>query len=187
MGNTLGDISRLEQFSEAYFTWMCKWLDPECEYSLLLRCLYEREFTWIVDRDVNRAEDGCILRTRFEAESGMPCDAEWIDWPCSVLEMMLALSIRVDDQIMYDISSGERVSDWFWEMATWMDLTNLYDEAWRKRPQHCMNIANERIDKMLDREYSDDGKGGLMPCMEDISEWRTAEIWVQANRYFGSK
>ena len=187
MGHTLGDIGRLEQFSEAYFDWMRNWLDPECDYCILLRCLYEREFTWVVDRDVNRAEDGCMLRKRFEEESGIECDVEWIDWPCSVLEMLLALSIRIDDQIMYDISIGERVSEWFWDMVRSMGLSNLYDEAWRKRPQHCTNLAHECITRMLDREYSEDGKGGLVPCMGDISEWKEAEIWVQANRYFGQK
>lgn len=186
MEGTLADVEKLEEFSRAYLNWLKEWMDPDGAYDILLTHLYSEEFIWTVDRDINRAEDGCILRTRFEDESGMVCKESYIEWPCSVLEMLVALAIRIDDQILYDISEGERVQKWFWEMLGIMGLAKYDDEKWRRHPQATVNAFTDILDKMLYREYDDNGKGGLAYSDGD-PEWKKLEIWVQINRYFGSK
>ena len=40
----------------------------------------------------------------------------WMIRPCSVLEMMIALSMRCEEQIMDDPDIGNRTGQWFWDM-----------------------------------------------------------------------
>lgn len=105
-----------------YFEWICKWV-CDCKYSKrvsyrkLLMCLHNIEFTYLIPEDVNRAIDGCDLRQRFSDEKGYGCLLyDVLDNPCSVLEMMIALCIRLEEQIMDDPDIGNRTGQWFWDM-----------------------------------------------------------------------
>ena len=110
-----------EELNNLYFDWMCQLVsDDEHEnYRDLLYFLHSVQFTYTIDMDANRESDGEALRYRFGYECGYP-DAMIAscldDHPCSVLEMMVALSLRCEESIMRDYDIGDRTHVWFWEM-----------------------------------------------------------------------
>ena len=73
--------------------------------------------------DENRAIDGLELRTDFEYETGEYLDKTSGLMPkCTVFEMLAALAIRCESQLMYNPSLGDRTSKWFFEF---LDNLNL--------------------------------------------------------------
>lgn len=165
-----------------YFDWMydlvCdeRWSKDSTYRKLFVR-LYDTEFTYTVPMDGNRFEDGVNLRYRFGREHGI--DERQIatyldDRPCSVLEMMLALAIRCEENIMDNPDVGNRVGQWFWEMIVNLRLGNMKDDAFDP------HYVDERLDIFLERRYGRDGSGGALFRITDPSrDLRTAELWYQ--------
>lgn len=186
-GTTLADVSKLEEFSKRYKRWITDFVDPESAYSSLLTSLYEYEFVPFIDRDKNREEDGRYLRERFATENGEKCEDYYIDWPSSVLEMILALSIKIED-LMYDPDVGDRTVKWFWMMVRNLGFSECHDEAWTASPEQMSSYVNMVIDVFLNRTYSDDSTYGcLFPMKENDGEHRKdLEIWHQMNEYMST-
>ena len=189
MEGTLAEVSKLERFAEGYFHWICGKLDPDEKYTILMRYLFEMEFVWINEYDENRAEDGCNLRLRYEQESGEECQDDWMEWPCSILEMMYALAIRFEDSVMYDISYGEdRTSQWFWMMVETLGLGMCNDVEWRADPGDALDYFTERIEMFINRLYSPDGDGSLFPMGKKCpKDWAETEIWTQMMCYYNER
>lgn len=174
----------LDTVENEYFNWMCKLVrdDNRPSYSKLLTYLNNREFTYILDMDGNRAEDGIDLRYRFAYENkyDYPVIAHYLDnRPCSILEMMVALALRCEEHIMDDPDIGNRTGQWFWGMISSLGLTDMNDSNFDGR------YADTVIDRFLNREYKRNGEGGLFTmecCKHDM---RDVEIWYQANWYLG--
>lgn len=165
-----------------YFNWLS---DTVCEdryhadisYKKLLTQLHATEFTYSIPRDKNRAEDGISLRYHF-ARSGIidePVDyiLECLAGPCSVLEMMVALARRCENDYMDDPEYGDRTAQWFWAMITNLDLGNMIDDWYDK------NRVDRTIRRFLNREYDRDGRGGLFRVRNSTVDMRTIEIWSQ--------
>lgn len=123
------------ELNQSYFAWMCQLVSNEryskrLSYRKLLTHLHEVEFTYTLPMDGNRAEDGIDLRYRFGYENNYsePMIASGLDdRPCSVLEMMIALSMRCEEQIMDDPDIGNRTGQWFWDMIDNLGLGNMSD------------------------------------------------------------
>ena len=149
-------------------------LDDYCDrYERLLLYLSGRRFTWSVDHDENRAEDGFALRWKFSDEDF------WIGKlpsRCSVLEMMIALSMRCED-VVYDPEEGDRTAIWFWIMMDNLGLMEMdnrrFDEAY----------CDEIVDCLLDRRYEKNGRGGLFHVRDPKVNMRKSEIWYQMNAW----
>lgn len=163
---------------DLYYDWL---IDLVCDdnfhrdnYSKLLGTLHGREFTWIIERDENRASYGINLRYRFAAEEGLNpdiCDYE-LAGPCSVLELMVALALRCEE-ILCRTDSPNGTPKWFWGMISNMELDDSYD-------RHFSNdYVNERIDILLERKYESDGSGGLFRVNNAKEDLRKVEIWFQ--------
>ena len=118
-----------------YFDWMyglvCDTKYPKkLSYRKLLNFLHNMDFTYQLTMDSNRFEDGIELRYRFGYENGYDCSviANYLDdSPCSVLEMLIALSIRLEEHIMDDPEIGDRTGQWFWNMITNLGLGSMDD------------------------------------------------------------
>lgn len=176
---------RRTELNDAYFDWMYQTvLDEEPKsYQKLLYLLNETEFTYIIPMDGNRYEDGISLRYRF----GYSCDVDEVevaryldDKPCSVLEMMVALAIRIEEHIMRDPDIGDRTGEWFWVMISSLGLETMDDFHFDEK------YSTEVIQNFLDRDYAPNGDGGLFRidhCDEDL---RNVEIWYQANWYLNT-
>lgn len=174
------------QISDQYFDWMYNILShnryhPDNSFRKLLSCLHDIQFIFDIDRDENRAVDGVYLRYRFACERPEIDDVDkYIHGPCSVLEMMLALSIRCEETIMDDPSYGDRTALWFWKMIVNLGLGSMTDDIFdRQKVEDIVYI-------FLYRKYSPDGRGGLFAIKNCDHDLRDVEIWYQLCWYLDS-
>ena len=173
--------------NEEYFEWMFVLVSDNLyseriSYGKLLMFLHDTEFRYTIARDGNRADDGENLRYRFAVEQGYEKDyfADYIDRPCSVLEMMIALSIRCEEGIMDDPRIGDRTRQWFWGMINNLGLGSMTDSRFDIR------YAKDVIERFLDHDYEPDGKGGLFTIRNCEYDLREVEIWYQLCWYLDS-
>lgn len=164
-----------------YFEWLSDLVfdrsySDYISYEKLLMYLHSVEFRWTIPKDQNRAEDGAALRYRFALEyaQGYPVDLilGYLDAPCSVLEMMVALALRCET-IMDDPNVGNRTSQWFWGMVTSLGLGSMTDTRFDKI------FVADTIERFLDRKYEPNGKGGLFTMRHTNCDLRKVEIWSQ--------
>ena len=127
-----------DELDNLYFNWLyqlvCNDLySKAASHRKLLMRLHSIDFTWVIDMDENRALDGVALRERFEDECA--CESGIMNLyfqgrPCSVLEMMIALSIRCEEDIMSDPTCGNRIGQWFWSMIVSLGLGGITENMW---------------------------------------------------------
>lgn len=171
-----------------YFDWMCSLVCDEnytkkLSYRKLLNFLDNMDFTYQLVMDSNRFEDGIELRYRFGYECGYKSSiiSQYIDdRPCSVLEMLIALSIRLEEHIMDDPDVGDRTGQWFWNMITNLGLKSMDDRKFDEE------YVEDIITKFLERDYEPNGDGGLFTLENCKYDLRTVEIWYQACWYLDS-
>ena len=162
--------------AEDYYIWLLDIIENDEyyteDYSKLLNRLFNTEFYSIVNYDDNRIFDGLNLRNTFADEVGehIYFVSDQLPSYCTVLEMMIALSLRMENDIMSDDRYGDRTSQWFWIMISNLGLYDKY--------------VSRILDIFLNRKYGKDGKGGpfWVKNMGQI-DMRGTEIWYQAN-YF---
>ena len=178
---------------DKYFEELIKIVDcqehPVRLYKELLWYLYSTEFYWVVELDANRAADGLDLRRSL-------CDdfsIDYFDTPCSVLEMMIALAIRCENDIMYDEELGNRVPKWFWLMIKNLKLDKMDDFSFEIGP------VSSTISGLMGRKFGPNGEGSLFPLPKNGQMdhlWTTNgpdfwsksgpledEIWVQMSHF----
>lgn len=175
-----------DQIKNQYFEWIYSLMchdrfSPNISYRKLFMTLHSTEFVYSIPMDYNREQDGLSLRWRFALDHSDIPDADlYLDDPCSVLEMMVALALRCEETIMDDPLYGDRSQQWFWDMIRNLGLFSMYDRNYDK------HYVVQCIDRFLTRTYSPDGRGGLFTirnCKEDL---RKVEIWYQLNWYLNT-
>lgn len=170
----------MEKEERAYFNYLVRSIRiKESEkYQLLLKKLWDKEYYSILPNDQNREKDGRFLRDDID-------DVLYSDFgPCRVLEMLIALSKRMEYELFG--SEYERTYvDLFWEflenlgLIKFDNLNVLTDAAYLE--------IDDILTKWLDRKYSADGYGGIFP----IKNWQKevdnpqykVEIWYQMMLY----
>lgn len=168
-----------DKINNEYFEWMCDMVcgerfAKEISYRKLLMYLHSTPFTFVIPRDINRAEDGVHLRYRFALTVGLGNDIfDYIDGPSSILEMMVALAQRCEETIMDDALIGDRTGQWFWNMIKSLGLYTMIDTRFDR------DYVNDVLTKFLNRQYSPDGRGGLFTIRGIGCDLREVEIWYQ--------
>lgn len=159
-------------------------------YSWTLRRLFNTEFQIRTCRiplhetgsyDIDRANDGLYLREKF-AESCEVASDFWcglISSGCSILEMMIALAIRMESNYLFDPSIGDRTAQWFWNMFESLGLMD-YDND-----NYSEDSVSEILNIFLNREYYSDGKGGLFTFQFSNFMPKHFDIWTQMTRWIG--
>ena len=108
--------------SSTYIEWLVRdklgLTDKEWKtYNFLINSLAKIEFISIHPQDENRASDGLELRKQFTDETGYFLDGtSGLPVKCSMLELLAALAIKVENRLMRNISIGDRTSKWFFIM-----------------------------------------------------------------------
>lgn len=165
-----------------YFTWLRGFVYGELfatgrSFDRLLALLHNIEFTYSIPMDQNRANDGISLRYRYAITGECPYSVDdvlnTIDGPCSVLEMMIALALRCEEDIMDDPGIGDRVKQWFWGMIVNLGLGGLHDDNFDQE------YVEQVILRLLNRDYECNGKGGLFTVKRPYRDLREVEIWTQ--------
>lgn len=170
-----------DDIKQRYFEWLYHLVCGSSKYSRLsyrniLAFLHSIEFTWVMRMDKNRAEDGINLRYHFGNVDGYSDEfiEEYLDnSPCSVLEMMVALAFRVEEQIMENDEEGNRTGQWFWNMMVSLDLGHMNDAHFDEDRAYFI------VSKFLNRDYEPNGKGGLFTLYDCTDDLREVEIWTQ--------
>lgn len=173
-----------DSLQKKYFEWMVSILIPDVnrrvEYSRLLETLNIIEFIPSMDMDCNRLKDGIGLRYRFGIDNKISKATilNYLDFtPCSILEMMCALSLRIEETIMTDSNIGDRTPFWFEQMLISLGFID----------QHNINFNYDwimlKIDIFNKRRYNPNGQGGLFTIRDPSIDLRQLEIWYQMNLY----
>lgn len=178
----------IDELDNLYFEWLyqlvCNDLySPSVSHRKLLMRLHSIDFSWIIDMDENRAYDGVALRQRFEYEHAYEpgiMELYFKGRPCSVLEMMIALSLRCEETIMSDPTCGNRTGQWFWSMIVSLGLGGITDYKYDRE------TVDNVIFNFLLRKYDRDGKGGLFTIPNCGVDLRDVEIWCQMCWYMDS-
>ena len=167
-----------------YFEWMYRLVCGEGGQSLsfrkLLMRLYDLDYQYTLPMDENRWTDGVQLRYRYGREHNIPdyvIASELDTRPCSMLEMMLALSLRCEETIMTDNHFGNRTGQWFWNMIFSLGLGGETDRNFRA------SHVDAVVDRFNNRRYSPNGEGGLFRVNDRGINLLNMDIWYQMQAY----
>lgn len=166
---------------DAYFRWLIGLIGNdyiEGNYQRLLNKLYRTDYIWELDYDRNRAADGLFLRKLFLKETGFPAETDVQNRCCSMLEMLVALARKAEDDIMYNPDFGDRTGYWFWIMIQNLGL-DIYDDSY---------YFEAEVDRILDvfvhHRYAKNGtSGGAFPVRTKEKDLRKTDLWWQMNSY----
>ena len=167
----------MEKNERSYYNYLVRLVrTPESKrYTLLLEHLWRKEYYSILPNDQNRAKDGLFLRR--EVNEGQDFG------PCRVLEMLIALSRRMEFQL-YGTDYDKTYKDLFWELVYNLDLIK-FDNL--EAAKDAMYLEIDRIlTNWIERRYSPDGYGGVFP----LNKWKKnddkqqeVKIWYQMMLY----
>lgn len=164
-----------------YLNWLIEIISDKehTNYYDLLEYLMSIDFRWSVPMDENRAEDGVHLRLVYEDVCLEALDNDDIHAPCTVLEMMVALSVRGAEDILWD-------GDFNWApVIFWSMITNLGLEDYKDGLIDAQSFPEleRKINDFLDRNYDKNGGGGLFLYVPNFvpnpQKWKKIEIWYQ--------
>lgn len=131
--------SRLE---DGYFDWLCNQIYGDEEHHKLLELLFEVPYEWTLPMDENRAKDGIWLRKEYCSDIGMEAFSLNFLGNCRMLEMLIALAIRIENDTMYDPDMGDRTSLWFWFMIGNLGLYDMDDESFNR------DFVTQKLEKL---------------------------------------
>lgn len=172
------DISR---FRSEYYDWMTAQIggDSYCGlYSKLLHYLDGRPFYWKIPLDDNRAGDALDMRQDY-ADSGL-YSGGFVDnsgemGSPSVLEVLVALAMRIDHDIMWDEKKGDQSYKWFWIMIRNLGI-DFDDSMFNKNKAYI----SRQVTHWLERA----GDVWLFPLKGySVKEMQKMDIWMQMNHY----
>ena len=168
-----------------YFEYLCSFVCDDYQekyYKKLLFKLFSTDFYAINDMDNNRISDGFELRDSFVNDfHGNISEPEFfINSACSILELMVALAVRCENDIMNSPKYGNRTAKWFWKMVGSLGLLDMddgrYDEI----------HVNYILEDFINHNYSFDGRGSLFYVQNSSIDMRNLEIWSQMNLYLST-
>lgn len=158
-----------------YFEWLLDLIGVDFGLTNY-KCLYDKlsrtSFQITHPRDNNRRIDGADLRWKYHMETGKDVP-EGEDDACSVLEMLIAFAIRIDNEWSGTpgVPEPEVV---FWSMICNLGLKKYNDRSWNE----------EKVDDILWKFMrKSDEKCMIFPVFEDLNR----EFWDQAVHYLHQK
>lgn len=167
-----------EPIENEYFNWLCTKVQkalvptPSLTYYNLLKQLHQTEYVWLIVGDDNRVEDGVEQRLYFLSEAGISPEDDWLDSPCSVLEMLIAFSERAEFNTEMDSYF------WFWHFIRNLDLIEYNDAS-----DYDHLAVDTVIHIFVYRKYEAEGYGGLFPLCRAKKDQTKVEIWYQFFEY----
>jgi hypothetical protein len=170
-----------EKIQQDYFLWLCETVGitrsrPTHTYIELAWSLHKTIFYGFVPNDDNRAEDGKKLREKFSDFALDAKDCPCLDGQCTVLEMLVALSQRMEF-ILSKPGEHNHTGKYFWKMIDNLGIDKFTDDD----PELERKIFNNSriIDRWLERKFLPSGLGSIFPLKQPEEDQRNVEIWYQ--------
>lgn len=164
---------------ELYLTWLYSQVspvgigNPTKTHWKLLGQLYRTEFVYLIGNDENRALDGIELRREFaEAKDIHIQDQGWMELPCSMLELLVALSRR------FSFDGGGEPRERFWEM-----MENLHLSKYTDAVGVDVEGVNAILMSVVWRYYRSNGVGGIFPLKHATRDQTGIELIYQMSDY----
>lgn len=143
----------------------------------LLWLMQEKAFVWDVPNDDNRLADGLEIRKEWVNHVLVALDdeepLEGFDFPCSFLEVLIALSRRME------FMAGGNAEGWAWQFLINLDLHRMRDPLSRYKRRR----ADDIMDMVIFRSYGRDGAGGFFPLTHPHENQKKIELWYQMSAY----
>lgn len=130
--------------------------------------------------DENRIEDAFDMREDFISEIFYKrFDTSVVsDRYASVLEVLLALAIRMEKDILCDpMSNVDHSIDHFWIFIRNLGIENCRNDAFSEAK------VRDKCEKWIRREYDRNGVGSIFPLKKVKKDVRKMEIWGQMQSY----
>lgn len=179
-------IKKRSSLSDQYFEWIIHKIRLSSRYSDLIKHLYNTPFIAILFEDNNRISDGLDLVYRFAYEANIEYSEidEYFTHPrvCSVLELMLALAIKMEDGFLFGAFEGSKDCTWRWFsiMIHSLRLDGFTNEY------YDFDKVDYILNTFINRKYSPDGHGGLFVldnCDCDLTQMGLYEQMCQYSNY----
>lgn len=146
-------------------------------YSKLMKILHGTHFFFLLEMDENRSLDGVYLRGEYFDDIGL--EEGLFSEDCSVLEMLVALALRMNDEYLGD-PKDPRPGDIFMELIRNLGL-GKYDNS-RLYPS-SMSEIQLILDRWMNRDFKRNGEGSIFPLKKSKKDQRKIEIWEQMQAY----
>lgn len=144
--------------------------------------------------DEPRLEDGKQLRTNFMDDTGMAVHSykdalEPGSGFCTVLELLVALSMRMDDIMRDPLDPCSSVPSWFWGMVSTMVGQPFYPCSYWALPASTSTAAfvAESSMKFLGRQYDPTGHNGNIFIDMSGVDLRAIDMWAQACHFMSAR
>lgn len=158
--------------------------EDEEKFNDILHLLFLRDYDALLDMDTSRANDGCHLRDVFMMEY-LKNDMiqlhnnPWDECKCSVLELMLALCIRMKSEFFGEFEdTHDIVQELFLDMLKSLGI--ITDGGFPSR-----KVINNIISNFIFRKFDPEGQGSLFNLKgktKDV-DWSQVPIWYQMMAY----
>jgi hypothetical protein len=160
---------------QEYYGWLVSQIEVEYgrrtskQYDGLFTWLYQKEFVWVIANDDNRVEDGLDLRTEFLGGGHYDVLQQGV----SILEVLVALSRRLA------FNADGDASKWAWQLVVNLGLDKKSDPLTTRDEDEIEDI----LEKMIWRQFSNDGQGSFFPLKDAKEDQTKIEIWYQMSAY----
>ncbi|MBP5596048.1 MAG: hypothetical protein J6Y02_11750 [Pseudobutyrivibrio sp.] len=165
---------------DEYYNWLLNRIEnPERPivhyYTDLLSALYSKRYEYRIAMDSNRAREGIFLRYEFGDQFGYTRDHidRWICGQCSVLELMVALAARCENEL----SGHPDAHVWFWVMIESLNLEGMDNDHFEP------NYVDQALDDFMNGNYKRNGEGGLFTLKNSHRDMRKMELWYQMSAF----
>lgn len=168
-----------KSLTNLYYRWLTGFVGSYyngLRYEFLLNRLFQRSYVWDNELDENLAVNGMDMRKEYYVstptiEKMVEIYGEFEE-DCSILEMMIALSRSIEDNVMTDFYEN-RTSLWFWGMLETLGALKYDDNRYNEAEVDAI------LDRFLAKKYLRDGSGGLFLTKNSQIDMRKMDIWMQ--------
>ena len=130
------------------------------------------------EMDLPRIQDALSLRKQFVKETGG--HFEIVNVPkhtCTFLELLIAMSARLENDILHELDKGDRHIDWFWMFIDNLGLTDATNDHWT---YSLDRYVDKRCKNIVERSFGRNGQDGLFIVLSHPDkDLRTIDLWTQ--------
>lgn len=164
-----------------YFRWLLEYFDiSRPRYKKLLKHLFKTEYYYINPMDANRESDGIDIRLEFDNDTGHSFSGDILSYPCSLIEMLIGMSIRIQN-IMDDEFESTDVSYWFWDMIDNLGLLDYTDDYFD------LDEYEQIVYDFMDKKYTEGTRGNIFIIMDPDFDTKNSELWMQMQKYLNEQ